>query len=284
MSAAPDLNAKARAFRELHRRDRVFLMPNAWDQGSARLLASAGFDAIATTSAGIAYSLGVPDYRNRVSRERMMERVAEIAAAVDIPVSGDLEAGYGDTPDEVARTIALSVEAGLAGCNIEDHSGDADAPLYEPALAAERIRAAREAADASGIDYTLTGRSDCYLVGHPDPFAESVRRANLYCEAGADCLFVPGVKSAEDIARLVREVHGPINVVMGLAGAALSVAELGRLGVRRISIGGSLQRATFGLVRRAAEEMRAAGTFGYASQQIPDAELSDFFERWDDRR
>lgn len=280
----PDLAAKARLFHQLHRRDGIFLMPNAWDQGSARMLASAGFDAIATTSAGIAYSLGVPDYRMRVSRECMMERVAAIAASVDVPVSGDLEGGYGDLPEEVARTIELSIDAGLAGCNIEDYTGDPAKPLYDSVLAAERIRAARDAADRSAIAYTLTGRSDCYLVGHPDPFAESVKRVNLFREAGADCLFVPGMKDAESIGRLVREVDGPITVVMGLAGVALSVAELGRLGVRRISIGGSLQRATLGLVRRAAEEMREQGTFGYAAQQIPDAELMTFFDQWDDRR
>ena len=288
MSAAsrhgPDLAAKARAFRELHRRDGIFLMPNAWDQGSARILANAGFEALATTSAGIAYSLGVPDYFDRVSRDCMMERVAAIAAAVDVPVNGDLEGGYGEAPEEVARTITLSAEAGLAGGNIEDHTGDEREPLYDIELAAERIHAAREAADATGIDYTLTARSDCFLVKHPDPFAESVRRVNRYREAGADCLFVPGVSDAESIGRLAREVHGPINVVMGLSGAVLSVAELGALGVRRVSIGGSLQRATMGLVRRAAEEMHEKGTFRYADEQIPDGELMAFFARWDDRR
>ena len=280
----PDLGAKADAFRALHRREGIFLMPNAWDEGSARMLASAGFAAIGTTSAGIAYSLGVPDYANRVSRERMMERVAAIAAAVDVPVNGDLEAGYGDAPEAVARTVELSVEAGLAGCNIEDWSGDAARGLYDRELAADRIRAAREAADASGVAYTLTGRSDCFLAGHPDPLAESIARVNLYREAGADCLFVPGLRDAESIARLVREVDAPVNHVMGLSAAALSVAELGRLGVRRISIGGSLQRATLGLVRRAAEEMRDRGTFGYASEQIADEELRRFFDAWGDRR
>jgi 2-methylisocitrate lyase-like PEP mutase family enzyme len=212
----------------------------------------------------------------------MLNRVGEIAAAVGLPVTADLEAGYGDSPEEVAKTIRLSAEAGVVGGSIEDYPGEPAPSLYDTELAVERIKAAREAADGTGLAYTLTARAECYLVGHPDPFAESVARANRYREAGADCLFVPGVKDAETIAALVREIHGPFNVVMGLAGAALSVAELTRLGVRRISIGGSLARATLGLVRRAAEEMAVHGTFTYAEQQIPDAELCEFFARWDD--
>jgi len=213
---------KGEVFRALHAGKETFVMPNAWNAGSARMLAA-----------------------------------------------------------EVAEAIRMSIQAGVVGGNIEDYTDDANAPLYDKALAADRIRAAREAADRSGIAYTLTGRTDCYMVNAANPFAEAVSRANLYRESGADYLFVPGVKDAETIAALVREIDGPLTVVMGLTGALLSVADLQALGVRRISIGGSLARATFGLIRQAAREMREQGTFTFAQQQIPDDELCEFFASWD---
>lgn len=259
-------------------------MPNAWNAGSARLLADAGFAAIATTSAGIAYALGLPDAAGRVGRERMMQEIRGIADSVDLPVNADLENGYGAAPEAVADTIRQAIAAGAAGGNIEDYTGDERAPLYETGLAVERVRAACAAARSDGSGFVVTGRTDCYLVGHPDPFGESVRRANLYREAGADCLYAPGVRDAATIGALVREIAGPLNVVMGLAGAPIGVAELQALGVRRISIGGSLARATFGLVRRAAQEMRESGTFGYAAGQIPDAELGAFFAACEARK
>ena len=264
-------------FRRLHASPQTFLMPNAWDPGSACMLAAAGFECLATTSAGIAYSLGQPDVEGRVSRSQMMERIHLIAAAVDLPVSADLEAGFGTAPQDVAETIRLAVQAGVVGGNIEDLSGDPQAPLLDIGLSAERIRAAREAADRSGVPFTLTARTDCYLAGLPSAFAEAVRRVRLYRENGADCLFVPGIRDAETIAALAREVDGPINVVMGLTGNAFTVSQLSALGVRRISIGGSLARSTFALIRRAAQEMREHGSFGFAQQQIPDAELCSFF-------
>lgn len=272
---------KGRIFRALHTAPGVVLMPNAWDAGSARMLAAAGFSAIGTTSAGIAFSHGVPDYDGRVTRPEMLDCVGRIAAAVDLPVSADLEAGYGIAPQDVAQTIALFIQAGVVGGNIEDYSGDAHCPLFDAVLASERIGAARQAADSSGLPFTLTARTDCYLAGVDDPFSEAVRRSNLYREAGADCLFVPGIRDAATIAALVREVDGPLSVVMGLAGASLNVAELAALGVKRISIGGSLARATFGLIRRAAQEMREQGSFTFADQQIPDNELCRFFAAWD---
>jgi 2-methylisocitrate lyase-like PEP mutase family enzyme len=270
--------AKARAFKELHDGPDIFLMPNAWNAGSARILAAAGFAAIGTTSAGIAFSLGRPDYDGRLSRAETIEELGRIAAAVEAPVSADLESGYGPGPEDVAETIRQAIAAGTVGGSIEDYTGDPAAPLFAPDLAAERIRAARAAAEDSGIEFTLTGRAECYLVDHPDPFAESVRRANLYREAGADCLYVPGVRDAGTIAGLVREIDGPLNVVVGLAGQPLSLAELGDLGVRRVSIGGSLARATFATVRRAAEEMARAGTFRFSREAIPDAEMSALFK------
>ena len=252
-------------------------MPNAWDPGSACILAASGFQCLATTSAGIAYSLGQPDFEGCVSRSQMMERIHLIATAVTLPVSADLEAGFGAAPEDVAETIRLAIQAGVVGGNIEDLSGDPHTPLFDLELAADRIRAAREAAERSGIPFTLTARTDCYLANVPSPFAEAVRRANRFREMGADCLFIPGVKDAQTIAALVREIDGPINVVMGLTGSAFTVPELNSLGVRRISIGGSLARSTLGLVRRAAQEMREQGSFSFAEQQIPDAELCDFF-------
>ena len=272
---------KAERFRALHLVEGTFLMPNAWDAGSARMLAAAPFSALGTTSAGIAFSMGVPDGQSRVSRDAMIERIHAIADATDLPVSADLEAGYGETPEAVAVTVRASIQAGAVGGNIEDDTGDPGLLLYETNLAAARIHAAREAADATGVPYVLTARTDCYLVSHPNAFAEAVARANLYREAGADCLFVPGVRDADTIAALVREIQGPLNVVMGLTGSALSVKELETLGVRRISIGGSLARATFGLIRRAVREMAEKGSFSFADQQIPNGELCAFFASWE---
>ncbi|MBI3144706.1 MAG: isocitrate lyase/phosphoenolpyruvate mutase family protein [Pseudogulbenkiania sp.] len=268
---------KALRFQDLHRQDGIFRMPNAWDAGSARMLSASGFPAIATTSAGIAFSLGLPDYEGAVSRETMLERIRQIAAAVDLPVSADLEAGYGVEPEQVGDTIRLAMAAGVVGGNIEDFTGERSAPLFGLDLAAERIRAAREAADASAIPFTLTARTDCYLAGVGNPFAAAVERANRYREAGADCLFVPGVSDPDVIAALVKEIDGPLTVVMGLSGSTLSVSQLAALGVRRVTIGGSLARATYGLIRQAASEMKEQGSFSFADRQIPDGELCRFF-------
>ena len=272
-----DMTGKGQRFRDLHLRDGVFLMPNAWDPGTARILAAAGFEAIATTSAGTNYANGVTDYDYRVPRDAMLADFRRIAEAVEQPVSGDLEAGFGDAPEAVAETIARSVDCGMVGGSIEDHTGDRTAPLYDIELATDRIRAARQAADASGIAYTLTARAECYLVGHDDPFGESVRRLNHYRAAGADCLYAPGMTDKDTIAALVREVDGPINVVMGLAGAPLTVAELAAVGVKRVSTGGSLARAAFAVVSNAATEMLEHGSFGFAADAIPDATINALF-------
>lgn len=211
----------------------------------------------------------------------MLERVASIAAAVQLPVSADLQAGYGTTPDDVGNTIRSALLAGVVGANIEDCAGSSAHSLFEVRLAISRVRAAREAADASGIPFVLTARTDAYLIGEDNPFSVAVERCNAYREAGADCLFVPGASDPRIIEGLVREINGPLTVVMGLTGTPLTVQQLGSLGVRRVTIGGSLARATFGLIRKAATEMIELGTFSYASQQIPDSELSKFFS---DRR
>jgi 2-methylisocitrate lyase-like PEP mutase family enzyme len=268
---------KGAEFSGLHTAEGLFVMPNAWNAGSACMLESAGFPAIGTTSAGIAFCLGLPDYEGALSRDAALEETRRMSMAVDVPVSADAENGYGHEPDEVAESIRMFAEAGVVGASIEDFSASFGTSLYERSHAVERIRAAREAADSLKIPFTLTARAECYLVEHAEPFKESVIRANLYREAGADCLYVPGIEDQETIAALVREVNGPINVVMGLVGNALTVSELKALGVKRVSIGGSLTRATFGLIRRASEEIRERGTFGYADEQVPDAELCRFF-------
>ncbi|MEU4606041.1 isocitrate lyase/phosphoenolpyruvate mutase family protein [Kribbella sp. NPDC023972] len=263
-------------FRELH--NGFFVMPNAWDAGSAVVLADAGFPAIATTSAGIAFSLGkgdhtLPDGAPAVSREDMFARVREITAASAIPVNGDLEDGYGSEPEKVAETITLAREAGLAGGNIEDYDGR---ELYDVELSVERIVAAREAA---GPDFVLTARTDGQLLRTPTSLQDSIDRANRFHEAGADCLYVPGVNDLKDLATLVNEIAGPLNVVLGLGSSTLTVADLQAAGVTRISLGGSIARAALGLVRRAAQELLTTGTIDFAADQIPQSELNQLFAR-----
>ena len=278
-----DLQEKAEKFRTLHKGAGTFLMPNAWNAGSARMLSAAGFPAIATSSSGIAFSLGLPDYDGCISRDQMMTHIQAISGAVDLPVSADLEAGYGNSPADVAATVRQAISAGAVGGSIEDYTGNPHEPIYETNLAVDRIKAARQAANGTGVSFTLTARTDCFMTGHQKPFAEAVRRANLYRVAGADCVFVPGVTDRHMIAALVREVMAPLAVVVGFAGTPLRVAELEEIGVKRISIGGSLARATFALIQRAANEMIHAGTFSFAETQIPDAELSNFFAAWEAR-
>ncbi len=275
---APSLADKAAAFFALHRADGAFVMPNAWNAGSAKFLAAADFPAIATTSAGIAFCLGKPDYDGSLGRDDNLAECERIAAAVPLAVSADTENGYGPAPEDAAETMRRCLDAGLAGASLEDHTYDKKAPLYAPELAAEKVRAARAAIDASGIPMVLTARAECYLVRHEDAFRESVKRLNLYREAGADCLYAPGVSDPDEIGALVEAVNGPINVVMGLAGSPLTVRQLEDLGVKRISIGGSLARATFGVIRDAAAEMLGSGTFGYAEAAVPDGEMSRFLQ------
>lgn len=270
---------RAAAFRELHDGGSCFVMPNAWDAGSGVVLAEAGFAAIATTSAGIAFSLARADHRipagaARVGCAEMFERIRQITGAVDLPVNGDLEDGYGERPDTVAETIRLAIDAGLAGGNIEDY---AQGVLYDEDLSAERIAAARQAIDASGTRFVLTARTDGRQLTPPAPLADSIRRANRYREAGADCLFVPGVNDLGTIATLVREIDGPLNVVMGLGDTSLTVEALRGAGVARISLGGSIARAALGFVRRSAHELRERGTLTFAEGQIPQRELNALF-------
>jgi 2-methylisocitrate lyase-like PEP mutase family enzyme len=277
------LHEKASAFAERHRTPGIIVLPNAWDPGTAVVLADAGFPFVATTSAGVAFAQGVPDGQH-LSRARMLEIAGQIAAAVDVPVTADLEAGYGPRPEDVAATVTGAVAAGVVGCNIEDSTGDRDRPLFELELSVERIRAGAGAVAASGMPFVLNARVDPYLVRRGTPeqnLAESIRRANAYREAGAACLYVPGVYDADTIGRLVREIDGPLNVLGARGGStsALSVAELGALGVRRVSIGGSLAVAALALVRRAAAELRQDGTFGYSRDAITNADANALMVR-----
>ncbi|MCY4608530.1 MAG: isocitrate lyase/phosphoenolpyruvate mutase family protein [bacterium] len=264
-------------FRDLHSADGIFVMPNAWNAGSACMLEAAGFPAVGTTSAGIAFGLGLPDYEGALTREAALEETGRISRAVRIPVSVDAENGYGHSPEEVAETIRRVAKTGAVGASIEDFAASyGTGTLYDHTLAVERIEAAVATAASLPFPFTLTARAECYLAGSANPFAESVKRATAYRDAGADCLYVPGMTDAKTIGRLVKEVDTPVNVVMGLAGNPLTVIELEDLGVKRVSIGGSLARATFGLIRRAAAEIRDRGTFTYSEQQVPDSELCQF--------
>ncbi len=271
---------KANKFRSLHLSGETFIMANAWNAGSAVLLEEAGFSAIGTTSAGIAFSHALPDYEGALSFDVALADTRAIAEVVSIPVSMDAENGYGDSPQAVFDNMKRIAATGVVGANIEDYSGNKDKPLYDIELAADRIRCAKEAVADLSYPFTLTARAECYLTGHPEPFDESVKRVNRYRQAGADCLFVPGIKDIETIKQLVQAVDGPVNVVMGLSGAPISLAELRDAGVSRMSIGGSLARATFGLIRRAAREMLDNGTFEFSSQQIADEELCQLFSRF----
>ncbi len=268
---------KAKRFRDLHTANETFIMANAWNAGSAVLLEEAGIEAIGTTSAGISFSYALPDYEGKLPFESALNETTRIAKSVSIPVSMDAENGYGHSSESVFKNMEKIALTGVVGAGIEDYTGDSNNPLYDIDLAAERIQSAKAAVGSLGYPFILTARAECYLTGHPDPFNESVRRVNRYREAGADCLFVPGIKDIKTIKALVDEVNGPVSVVMGLSGAPISVAELKEVGVARISIGGSLARATFGLVRMAAREMVEKGTFEFSNQQIADDELCKLF-------
>ncbi|MDO8325168.1 MAG: isocitrate lyase/phosphoenolpyruvate mutase family protein [Phenylobacterium sp.] len=271
----------AQALKALHQRPGGFILPNAWDPGSALILAAAGFDAIGTTSAGIAFSLGKQDYRVSdprlgVTRQEMFDRCSQIFEAVAVPVSGDLEAGYGDRPEDVADCVLQAVEIGLAGCNIEDKPVGEER-LYEPRQAAERIAVARQALMAQSSDLVINARTDAWLVGEGDPLAASIRRANLYLEAGADCVFLPGVTDLPTARTLVREIAGPVNLVLGLGGSSGNAHELLAAGVRRISVGGSLARAALGFVRRSAELLRDSGSVAFTDGEISGPDLNTLF-------
>jgi 2-methylisocitrate lyase-like PEP mutase family enzyme len=265
---------KGLAFRALHERDKAFIIPNPWDVGTARLLAHLGFEALATTSAGYAFSVGRRD--NTIDRDEMMAHVSAIASATDLPVSADLENGYGDDPDTVAQTIKLAADAGLVGGSIEDSFGG-DGAVYEIGQAAERIRAAAEVVRSLPFRFALTARAENYLVGRND-LKDTIARLQAYQEAGADVLYAPGLKTKDEIAAVVRSVDRPVNVIMGLQGVQMSLAELSALGVKRVSVGSALSRAALGAFLRGAHEMRDNGTFNFAEDAVSYRDISAMFE------
>jgi 2-methylisocitrate lyase-like PEP mutase family enzyme len=263
---------RCRVFRELHRSG-CFVIPNPWDCGSARLLAQLGFPALATTSAGFAWSMGRPD--NGVSLEATLAQLRAITRSVAVPVNADFEAGFATEPAEVFSNVAAATDTGIAGLSIEDSTGNSSQPLFDVRLAVERIRAARRAIDESGTGILLTGRSEGFIVGRPD-LAETIRRLTAYAEAGADCLYAPGIRSRADIAAVVGAVAPkPVNVLVG--SDFTTVAELAAAGVRRISVGGALARAAWTGFLDAAREIAARGTFTGLVRAVPFDELNGAF-------
>jgi 2-methylisocitrate lyase-like PEP mutase family enzyme len=265
---------KAKRFEALHTRPEVFVIPNPWDAGSARLLTGLGYEALTTTSGGLAFALGRRDGECAVSRDETLANAKAIVDATDLPVAADLENGFGDGPDVVAETIRLAAEVGLVGGSIEDATGDPAQPIYPFDQAVERVAAAVEAARALPFPFVLVGRAENFRFGRAD-IEDTLRRLQAYEAAGADVLFAPAVTKAEDIRAICAAVGKPVNVVMGWKGGTFSVAELGALGVRRISLGAALCRAALGAVVRAAREVREHGTFGFAEDALPYAEANE---------
>jgi 2-methylisocitrate lyase-like PEP mutase family enzyme len=265
---------KGQGFRALHGEPGAFVIPNPWDIGSARLLAALGFKALATTSAGFAFSLGRPD--GTVTRDEALAHCRAIASAVDLPVSADLEKGFGDSPESAAETIRAAAGTGLAGCSIEDHTGRGNEPIFDFDLAVERIAAAAEAVRDLPHDFILTARCENFLWKRPD-LDDTVRRLQAFEKAGADVLYAPGLRDLDSIRTVCASVRKPVNVLMGLAGAGFSVNELAEAGAKRISIGGALARLAYGAVIKAGREMKDAGTFSFASEAIGFAELENYF-------
>jgi 2-methylisocitrate lyase-like PEP mutase family enzyme len=265
---------KAERFRALHARPGAFVIPNPWDAGSARILAGLGFEALTTTSAGLAFTLGRRDGAGEVSREEALANARAMVEATDLPVAADLENGYGQAPEAAAETIRLAGEAaGLVGGSIEDATGDPERPIYDFQHAVERVAAAVEAARALPFPFVLVGRAENFLHGRPD-LDDTIRRLQAFEKAGADALFAPGLTRAEDIRSVCAAVGKPVNVVMGLKSASFSVAALAALGVRRISVGSALTRAALGAFVRAAREIQERGTFTFAEEALPYAEVN----------
>jgi 2-methylisocitrate lyase-like PEP mutase family enzyme len=270
--------ARAEAFRSLHDRSGIFAIPNPWDAGSASMLAMLGFQALATTSAGFAFSIGRPDAEGAIGREDTLANARTIVDATSLPVSADLENGFGDDPDSCAETILLAATAGLVGGSIEDATGRADDPIYAYDLSIQRVKAAVKAARSLPFPFVLTARAENLINGRPD-LQDTIRRLVAFADAGADVLYAPGLKTREEIDAVVRAVAPkPVNVVMGLAGPSFSLDELASLGVKRVSLGSSLARAAYGAFLQAAREVKQRGTFDFARSAIPYAEINAMFK------
>lgn len=270
-----DQHEKARRFQALHARPGAFVIPNPWDAGTARILSALGFEALATTSAGLAFALGRRDAEGALSRDDMLANARAIVAATDLPVAADMENGFDHAPEGVAECIRLSAQAGLVGGSIEDATGDTAAPIYDFNHAVERVAAGAEAARGLPFPYVFAARAENFLCGRPD-LDDTIRRLQAFEAAGADVLFAPGLPGIEAIRTVCASVGRPVNVVMGLRGATWTVAELAQAGVRRISLGGSLARAALGGFMRAAREVRDQGTFTFADQAMPFAQANGF--------
>lgn len=274
VSTGPESQAaKAATFQALHARPGAFVIPNPWDAGTARILVALGFEALATTSAGLAFALGQRD--GTVGRAGTLANASAIIAETDLPVSADLENGFGHTPEHVAETIGLAAAAGLVGCSIEDASGDPAQPIYGFNHAIERIAAAVEAARALPFPFTLTARAENFLHGRAD-LDDTIRRLQAFERAGADVLYAPGLPSLDTVRAVCAAVSRPVNVLAGGSGATPSVAALAEVGVKRISLGSALSRAALGGFIRAAREIKESGTFGFAADAMPSAEANGF--------
>lgn len=272
--ANPEQAKKAKAFLAMHKAGPVVLLPNVWDAASARIVEEAAYPALATTSAGVAFAQGFPDGQ-KIPVERMISAIAVIVAAVNVPVTADVEAGYGQKPEDAARTARLVIEAGAVGMNFEDATGEPDHPLTDLRLQLERIRAIREVAQNLGIKLVLNARTDVYLAQVGDPakrYDESLRRLAAYRDAGADCVFVPGLSDAETTRRIVADLQCPVNILA--AAGSLSVRELADLGVRRVSLGSGPMRATLGLLRQLAQEVQSRGTYSLLNGAPPHPEIN----------
>lgn len=263
---------KGQVFRELHQREGAFIIPNPWDIGSARLLAKTGFEALATTSVGYAFSVGRQDHE--ISRVEMIAHATTLAAATELPLSADLENGFGDAPEVVAETIRMAAGAGLAGCSIEDSTNRAGDPIYAFDLAVERIRAAVDVVRTLPFPFMLTARSENYLHGRRD-LKDTIQRLQAFQKAGADVLYAPGMTNMEEIAVLIESVDRPVNVLAGMQGVHFDMAELAKIGAKRVSVGGALTRVALGAFLRAAREMKEHGTFTFVDEPVSSREISD---------
>ncbi|HET9687371.1 MAG TPA: isocitrate lyase/phosphoenolpyruvate mutase family protein [Pseudolabrys sp.] len=269
---------RARLFRALHERSGIFIMPNPWDAGTAKLFASLGFEALATTSLGFSSSRGRVDGTLSISREELIANCREIASATDLPVSADLENGYADDPDDAATIIRLAADAGIVGGSIEDATGDPAKPIYDFDLAVERVAAAARVAHSLPFPFTFTARAENYLHGRPD-LDDTIHRLQAFAAVGADVLYAPGLRDLETIRRLVAAVQKPVNVVMSSADPEITAQQLADVGVKRISVGGALSRLAFAAVREAAVVMRDTGTFRWVRDTFPSKDLKAIFQK-----
>lgn len=268
---------KAEVFKALHSDPDIFVIPNPWDAGSAKMLESLGFKSLATTSAGLAYALGKPDGHASITRAETLQNAHSIVLATNLPVSADLENGYGDDPSVCAETILLAAKAGLSGGSIEDATGRADEPIYPFEQAVARVKAAAEAAKSLPYPFILTARAENLIYGRPD-LKDTIKRLEAFADAGADVLFAPGLKTPEEIEQVVKAVAPrPVNVIMGLSGSSCSLNMLKDIGVKRVSVGSSLVRAAYGAFFSAAEEIMQKGTFNYANSAKPYADMNKLF-------